>query len=181
MLYLFSKFFKASLLLIFIYIASGCGSGDEKFKTVYDNYRFDTAVIKKLPLYDSLARTISASQPLFQKYIDTSESFRAFRYMPAAYQEGVYRQLPPELDSGISPIYKALGDNFIYGFDLYKDSTIKIYIRAYPVKKTMVDIEENLAYYPEDKKVKQRAFPLKDTTLNKHWQYWVRFNEQGLF
>jgi hypothetical protein len=181
MLQLFSKFFAAPSLLIFILIASGCGSGDEKFKNVYNNYRFDTAVINKLPLYDSLASFVSANIALFHKYTDTSEAYQAFRYMPTAYDAGVYRQLPAELDSGISPIYKALGEHFIYGFDVFKDSTIKIYIRAYPVKKTMVDIEENLAYYPTGKKMKQREFPVKDTVLNKQWQYWVRLNEQGLF
>jgi len=181
MLLMFSKFLKASLLLLFIYIAAGCGSGDDQLKNVYNNYRFDTAVIKKLPLYDSLARTISANLPLFHKYIDTTEAYKAFRYMPAAYEAGVYRQLPPELDSGISPIYTALGEHFIFGFDVFKDSTIKIYIRMYPVEKTMVDIAENLGYYPAGKKMKQREFPVKDTVLNTHWQYWVRLDQQGLF
>jgi len=180
MLHLFSKFFAASSLLILL-IASGCGSGDEKFKNVYNNYRYDTAVINKLPLYDSLARAISANIPLFQKYTDSGEAYQAFRYMPGVFEAGVYTKLPAEADTSIGRIFTALGAHFIYGFDIFKDSTIKIYIRAYPVKKTMVDIEEHLAYYPAGTGMKKREFPLKDTVLNKHWQYWVRLDQQGLF
>jgi len=115
------------------------------------------------------------------KAIDTNEAYQAFRYMPASFETGVFARLPPEAGTKIGQYYTALGTNFIAGFDLFKDSTIKIYIRRLTADTAMLDIEENLSYYPAGKNIRPREFPVKDTVLNRNWQYWIWFNERGLF
>lgn len=100
--------------------------------------------------------------------------------MPAAYEKGVFNQLPKEAGTTIGHWFTALGKD-IFAFDLFKDSTIKIYIRRLSSDTALLDIEENLSFYPEGKKIRPREYPVKDTVLNPHWQYWIRFNEPGLF
>lgn len=178
---LFRNFITGFVLLMFLYTAAGCGSGSNKILSLYNNYPFDTAVIEKLPVYDSLAAAISEKLPVLLKAIDTNEAYQAFRYMPASFETGVFAQLPPEAGTKIGQYCTALGANFFAGFDLFKDSTIKIYIRRLPVDTAMLDIEENLSYYPAGENIRTREFPVKDTVLNQNWQYWIRFNERGLF
>ena len=93
----------------------------------------------------------------------------------------LFKKLPRDGAVKINEYFTQLGKNFIYGFDLFKDGTIKIYIRSSPSKTSQVDIEENLSYYPVGSNISRREFPVKDSILNKHWQYWIRFNKQGLF
>ncbi len=174
-------FYTAIVLLLFLYTMPGCSTTSKKTLSVYTTYPFDTAVINKLPLYDSLAAAITAKLPVLLNLLDTNEAYQAFRYMPAEYETGVFNQLPPEADTSIGHYFTALGKQHIFAFDLFKDSTIKIYIRRLSSDTAMLDIEENLSFYPEGKKMRSREFPVKDTALNAHWQYWVRFNEPGLF
>ena len=93
----------------------------------------------------------------------------------------VFKRLPPKAGVDIDPYFTKPGKNFIYGFDVFKDSTIKIYIRSSTSDTAQLDIEENLSYYPAGSNMRRREFPVKDTILNKHWQYWARFSKQRLF
>ena len=93
----------------------------------------------------------------------------------------VSRKLPQEAAPKIEQYFAQLGKDFVYGFDFFKDSTIKIYVRKTYAEKTRIDIEENLSYYPVGKNIHRRQFPAKDTILNQRWQYWTRFNEERLF
>jgi hypothetical protein len=101
--------------------------------------------------------------------------------LPLSDQDDVFKKLQPEVAPSIEPYFIKLEKDFIYGFDVFKDSTIKIYIRKSPSEKSQVDIEENLSYYPVRSNMRRREFPDKDTILNEHWQYWSRFNKRGLF
>ena len=101
--------------------------------------------------------------------------------MPLSNEADVFTKLPPEAATKIDQYFTKLGKDFIDGFDVFKDSTIKIYIRSSPSETSQVDIEENLSYYPNGSNILRREFPVKDTILNKHWQYWIRFNKRGLF
>jgi hypothetical protein len=175
------NFFTGTVLLLFLYLLAGCSSGKNKTLSVYNTYPFDTTVINKLPLYDSLAAAITAKLPALLNLLDTSEAYQAFRYMPAAYETGVFNQLPPEAGTTIGQYFTALGKQHIFAFDLFKDSTIKIYIRRLSSDTALLDIEENLSFYPAGKTIRPREYPVKDTLLNTHWQYWIRFNEPGLF
>jgi hypothetical protein len=174
------KFFTATLLLLFVYLLPGCSGYDKKMMSVYNNYPFDTAVIHQLPLYDSLATAIGQKLPVLLQQIDTGESYRAFRYRPASYEQGVFNQLPKEAGSTIGHWFTALGKNIV-AFDFFKDSTIMISIRRLNSDTTTLGIEENLSFYPAGKTMRPREFPIKDTVLNARWQYWIRFIKPGIF
>lgn len=138
-------------------------------------------MIQKLPIYDSLASAILEKFPFFKQHINEKDSYRAYKYMPLSDQSDVFRELPVETGPRIDHYFTKLGKDFIYGFDIFKDSTIKIYIRRSSSEKSQVDIEENLSYYPLRSNMRRREYPIKDTILNEHWQYWSRFKKPGLF
>ena len=179
MQHFFRKLFIKSSMLLFLLAAAGCKT-ENKALTAYRNYTFDATVIEKLPLYDSLVSAILVKAPLIHKYIHDNDSYHAFRYMPASREVEVFKKLPIELGTDIDKYFTMLGKNFIYAFDVFKDSTIKIYVRSRTLE-TKVDVEENLSYYPAGKKLRQREYPAKDTVLNTHWQYWARFDNPGIF
>lgn len=181
MLYLTCRFFILFCLLLFICILPGCASEEEKISDDYNKYKFDPKVIEKLPVYDSLVLAIIANFSSFKKFIRDEDSYRSFRYMPSSVEDEVFIKLPAEAAPRIDPYYTRLGNDFIYGFDIFQDSTIKIYVRASYSSKSDVDIWENLSYYPAGTNIKQREFPDKDSILNKNWQYWTRFRKRALF
>ena len=178
----FSHPFLARLsILLFLYLASSCHSEPEEVSADFKNYKFDPKVIEKLPIYDSLASAILEKFTFFQQHINDNDSYRAYKYMPLSEQPDVFKKLPQEVAPRIDHYFTVLGNNFIYGFDVFKDSTIKIYIRSSPSEKSQADIEENLSYYPIRSNIRRREFPIIDTLLNEHWLYWSRLNKRGLF
>lgn len=172
--------FIGSAALFFLIVTGGCDSGPDNTRPVYDAYRFDQKVIEKLPVYDSLAVAILKKLPLFH-ILNGNDSNQAFRYSPLSDESAVFKRLPPEAGTDIDRYFTQLGTNFIKGFDVFHDSTIKIYIRTVPPGSSKVNIEEHLSYYPAGTKMKQRDFPFKDTILNDRWQYWARFSKPELF
>lgn len=181
MLYQIRQFLTGSFLVLFLFAVAGCSAGEEDVNNELNNYKFDQQVIANLPLYDSLVAAIIENFPSFQKYIRDEDSYRSFRYMPFSTDDpDVFIKLPPAAAPKIDPYYTRLGKDFIHGFDIFKDSSIKIYVRTRFSTKSEVDIRENLSYYPAGN-FWNREFPEKDTMLNKNWQYWVRFDKRGLF
>jgi len=178
--YLFCKFLKIFSLALFLFAVAGCNSGEKAVEKEYDNYKFDQQVIDKLPLYDSLVATIIANFPSFDKFIKEKDSYRAFRYRPASEDPDVFIKLPPAAEPKITPYYNRIGKDLIYGFDVFKDSSVKIYVRARLTAGSEVDIVENLSYYSKGN-IRNRVFPEKDTALNTNWQYWTWFGKRGLF
>jgi hypothetical protein len=181
MRYFLHSFWTRLAILLLLYTITGCHSNSENVSSVYKNYKFDQKVIEKLPLYDSLASAILKKLSFFQQHMDLNESYHAYRYLPLSDQADVFKQLHPEVAPYIDPYLAKLGKDFIYGFDVLKDSTIKIYIRKNPSGKSEMDIEENLSWYPMGTNIRRREFPDKDSILNEHWQYWYRVNKPGLF
>jgi hypothetical protein len=180
MFYMVGRFLTISFLLLFLCAVTSCDTEKEEVADDYKNYRFDPRVIEKIPIYDSIAAAIIQSFPSFQKYIRDEDSYRSFRYMPSSDDADVFIKLPPEAGIKIDPYFNQLGKDFIYGFDVFRDSSIKIYVRTNFSGKSQVDIVENLSYYPAGN-IRRREFPERDTVLNKNWQYWVRFSKRGLF
>jgi len=168
-------------IFLFLYLATGCHLDSEKVSADYKSYKFDPKVIERLPLYDSLVSAILEKSLFFQQHINENDSYCAYKYMPLSDQTDVFKKLPQEVAPKIDLYFTKLGKDFIYGFDVFKDSTIKIYIRNSPSEELQVDIEENLSYYPVRSNIRRRELPIKDTILNEHWQYWTRFNKRGLF
>jgi hypothetical protein len=177
MVYRFHSYLAGLTLLLFLYTMNGCHSASKEIEPLYEDYKFDTAVIAKLPVYDSLASAIREKLPFLRQHMDQNESYRAYRYLPFSDQTDVFKELHPEIASVINPIINRLGKDLFRGFDAFSDSTIKIYIRAR--KSGNIDIEEHLSYYPAGSKMREREFPDKDSILNNHWQYWVRFSKPG--
>lgn len=170
---------RISMILCLLLLAS-CNHGPEK-TSIYNCYQFDKNVIEKLPVYDSLVQTILENYPSFQVYIKKDESYRAYRYMPLADSNDLIKRLPASGSIKINQYFTRLGQHFIYGFDLFKDSSIKIYIKKTISEKDQVEIRENLSYYPPGTEIRRREFPVKDTLLNKNWQYWIAFDGRDLF
>lgn len=168
-------------LIVFLFAAGSCNSKGDKIIPAYNNYKFDQKVIEKLPIYDSLASAILENIHLFQDSINKNDSYQAFRYMPNSNKPEMSQKLPSEVSANIDRYITKLGKDFFYGFDIFKDSTMKIHVRKKTIEKTKVDIEENLSFYPIGLNIRHRTYPLKDTILNIHWQYWVHFDAPGLF
>jgi hypothetical protein len=138
--------------------------------------------MEHLPMYDSLVLSIMEKLPVFLQNIDTSDSYQAFRYVPGSGEKGFFYKLPASAGLKIDYYFTKLGKDLIYRFDVFKDSTVKIYIRNTESEKNMVYIVENLSYYPRQGTLMQpRTFPAKDTVLTPHWQYWMRVEEPRLF
>jgi hypothetical protein len=180
MLYLIRQFLTSLSPVLFLFAVAGCDTGEKEVTEEYNNYKFDQQVIDKLPLYDSLVSAIIEKFSSFKKYIKDDDAYRAFRYMPSSGDPEVFIKLPPEAAPEITPYYSRLGKDLINGFDVFKDSSIKIYVRTRLSSKTQVEIRENLSYY-SGANIRDRVFPDKDTTLNKNWQYWAWFGKRDLF
>jgi hypothetical protein len=173
---------KSTLLFILIYLAAGCNSAPKEQVVIKNrDYRFDSTVIQQLPLYDSLVKEILAHFPYYKKFINEQDSYRAFKYHPNSEYSDVHKELAPDIAPGIQRIFQKLGKDHIRAFDVFGDSSIKINIRYLEDVEARVDKEENLSYFPLGKKMQHREMPVKDTILNSHWQFWIRFNERRFF
>ena len=168
-------------IILYLFVATGCSSDSKKTTAIYNNYKFDKQVIENLPVYDSLVHAILENYPSLQQYINEEESYRAYRYMALSNSNDLFKKLPRDGAVKVSKYLTQLGKNFIYGFDLFKDSTIKIYIRSSFSEKDQSEIKECLSYYPPGSNIRRREFSVKDTMLNKNWQYWISFDKPSLF
>jgi hypothetical protein len=166
--------------MILLLLLTGCQTDSHEVADISAKYKFDQRVIEKLPLYDSLATAILEQLSFFQQQIDQKGSYHAYKYIPGSEHEDAFRVLPKEIAPKIEKQYNKIGKDFIYGFDVFKDSTIKIRIRYGLSENLPVDIEENLSYFPTSIHIQHRELPNRDTILNAHWLYWVRFNKHGL-
>jgi len=180
MQYLFRQFLNFFSLLIFLFTVAGCDIEEKEVNEEFSNYKFDQQVIDRLPLYDSLAVAIIGNFPSFAKFIKDGDSYRSFRYIPDSQDPDVFIKLPPAAAPKVTPYYNRIGKDFIYGFDIFKDSSIKFHVRTRRSPESKVDIAEHLSYYSGGN-IRDRIFPEKDTTLNKNWQYWTSFGKRGLF
>ncbi len=180
MLYPVRNFLTCLSLLLFLFVLAGCNTGEKEVKAEFNKHSFDQQVIDKLPLYDSLVSAIVANFPSFKKFIKDNDSYRSFRYIPGSEDPDVFIKLPPAAALNIEPYYTRLGKDLIYGFDVFKDSSVKIYVSTRFLPGSKIDITENLSYYPGGN-FRDREFPEKDTILNKHWQYWAQFSKRGVF
>lgn len=167
-------------LLCFLCLSIGCNLDSKEIKPAYQRYKFDTGILNKIPIYDSLASAILAHFSFFQKHINEQDSYRSYKYRPAPGEADVYNHFPPGITPKINQYYSRLGKGFIYGFDVFSDSSIKIYVKKKHLDTLQIDILENLSYYPSGSKMQARAFPVKDTILNEHWQYWIFFHKPRL-
>lgn len=170
-----------SFLLLLTAMTAGCHADSNEVSAVFYNYRFDPRVINSLPLYDSLLSSIEKNMGVFQKNIDPNDSYKSFRYKPGSAESGVFNVLPKEAGPEIEYYFSKLGKDLIYRFDVFTDSTIKIYISNRPSSLNGIYVEENLSYFPAEASITKKTFPAKDTLLNRHCQYWMRVSERRFF
>jgi len=163
-------------VIVFLCFVAGCRPKD--FTSVFQNQKFDQQVIEKLPLYDSLSNVLLHYYPSIQQYIKEKNSYKYIIYFDST---DTYKEFPKEGSERIKKLVTQLSKRFIYGFEVFKDSTIKIYIRDSYLKPYRLNVIERLSYYPAGSDIKHREFPAKDTILNKNWQYWILFEQENLF
>jgi len=163
-------------LIIFLCLAAACNTND--LTSHFNNHKFDKEVIDKLPLYDSLANVILENFTSIRPHIKV-ESY--YSYIPAEDGNDLYKVLPKPGADKVKQYINQLGAGYIYGFDIFKDSTIKIHIKEFYFQADHLHIREKLSFYPTGTNIRKREFPIKDTILNKNWQYWISFDKQEFF
>lgn len=168
------------VFVLLVNLLLGCDPNEKHVTTAYNNYQFDKQVIDRLKDYDSLAIAIEAKISMFQKDIGEDGSYRAYRYSPTNKDQEHTNKLPAGADT-VAYFFNKIGANFIEGFDVFKDSTIKMSIRSTSSTTLPIIIDEALSYYPSTDSISRRAFPIRDTVLNKRWLYWARVREMGYF
>jgi len=159
-----------------MWLVAGCSNDDLTSK--FNNHKFDQGVIDKLPVYDSLANVLLENFPSIRQRIKV-ESY--YSYWPAEHVNDLYKVLPKPGADKVKQYLNQLGAGYIYGFDVYKDSTIKIHLKEIYFQADHLHIREKLSFYPTGTNIRKREFPIKDTILNKNWQYWISFDKQEFF
>ena len=163
--------------IILICLFAGCDS--KEVKQQYQDHPFDQQVIEKLPIYDSLCAVLIRNFPSYREEIQKNN---AFKIVYTSDTSALNKDLPHEAAVKVNRYFRQLGNRFIYRLDVYKDSSIRISVRDTYIDKSKLNIGERLSYFPDSSAMKKREFPVKDTMLNDHWQYWISFNEEvGFF
>ncbi|HUC83022.1 MAG TPA: hypothetical protein VMR70_19090 [Flavisolibacter sp.] len=158
-------------VLLLCVLAAACGSGKKDFD--HKSHPFDPEVIAKLPLYDSISSVLLQNFSALQNEIKEHASFDySFSGTAAAFNP----KLPNDALQKIRTYQARLGEDFLFEFSVYKDSTIKYSVRDRELKDQGVTVRERLSYLPNGGTMQRRNPPNKDTILNRNWQYWIRFD-----
>ena len=163
-------------VILLLFLVAGCHSNETPAEL--PDHPYDEQVIAKLPVYDSLVNELLAYCPLIQK---PNENETYSMYKLSSDSNILYGRLPPEGAVKVRQYFTQLGQGFIFGFQLYKDSSIKIFIRDSYSGQYNLTISERLSFYPKGGNMRRRESPMKDSILNRNWQYWISFDERGLF
>lgn len=163
-------------VIIFLCLAASCRN--KNLTSIFQNHKFDKEVIDKLPLYDSLTNVLLENYPSIRPHIEPEGSYR---YLPAEDGNDLDKVLPKPGADKVKQYLSQLGADFIYGIDVFKDSTIRISVRDTYIQADHLHIRERLSFLPKGGSFQEREFPVKDTILNRNWQYWISFDEQFLF
>src|SRR3954453_10262576 len=105
----FWKLLPSSLFLLLLF---SCRDFDSKeVSDEYQKYRFDSTVITKLPVYDSLASSILEKYSYFRQHIKETDAYRSYKYMPNSNGSDVYKKLPVEISPKIDLYFTKLGND----------------------------------------------------------------------
>ena len=160
-------------LIIALLFFTACSSNDKSYDT--RSHRFDTTVINRIPLYDSLGQLI------IRNFASVSFSIEEhYFYYTHTTDTSVLLKIFPAADARkIHQVMNQLGEDHIYRFDVFKDSSIKFYIRDTYLDEYRMNIMERLSYIPGNEDIQPRQPPIKDTIIGRNWQYWISFEEKG--
>ena len=146
-------------VLLFLFLAAaGCRSKEKTYD--YAAHRFDPQVIERLPLYDSLSRLLIQNFPSLQPDIKEKNSILYERSKGPSFRSVT---LPPETVAKINGYLQQLGENFITGFSVYKDSSIKYFVRDTYLEPYYLTVRDRLSYFPNGRIMKHREPPLIKT------------------
>ena len=164
-----------AFLLLFFLIA--CEQKD--YTADFNKYNYDMQVIDRIPVYDSLAWAILSNLTAFIP-ADRDSNY-VFRYRPYTINKEDYQKLPQAEIKKVDEYIAKVGRGFIYGFDLFKDSSIRFYVGDSFMQGPRIWAQERLSYFRDTTTIRKREPPTKDTVIQKRWQYWIRFDEPELF
>ena len=160
----------AILTILLLY---GCKSKYSKYD--FKNHKFDVQVIERLPLFDSLGWVLVQYYPSIEQHFKNG---MRFQYITAHDGNDLYKAYPKEGADKIKGLLNNIGGQYIYGFEVFKDTTMKFLISDTYIQEYNIDISERLSFFPNTDSIKHKEPPTKDTILNKHWQYWIQFDER---
>ena len=158
-------------VILFLFLAISCREGSN-----YDiaKYKFDNKVIEKIPMYDSLVKLIIANFPSIKQHLKDNAAFEWEPYWDSVI---LYQKFPKDAALQIDRTYHQIGDNFIYAFHVFRDSSVRISVREYYDKKDQAVVREYLSYSPNGARKKERDSKFRDTIVNTNWLYWVMFDD----
>ena len=172
------QFFK----LFTLCLLTGC-SQHKDYRESFNQWNFDSNVIKNFSKYDSLRGILLPAIDSFhlseEKYSFTYiYNFDTLDHQISGYSNN---DLPKHISQKAIKIIRELGKNNIFGFSISKDSSIDIFIRNTHLLKYYLDVRERLEWKPYRKKHEKLEFPFKDTSLTDQWRYWVWFDKRAEF
>lgn len=160
-------------IIIILLVLTACSSNDKTYDT--QRHPFDTIVINRIPVYDSLGQLI------MKNFASLSSSIEEhyFYYTHTTDTSVLLENFPPGDARRIHHYMNQIGEDNIYRFDVFKDSSIKFYIRDNYLDEYRLNIRERLSYIPGAGNIQPRQPPVKDTIIGRNWQYWISFEEKG--
>lgn len=183
------RFFVISLLFCFIVVLNAC-TAQKTTKTVKEVFRheqFDTGVINRLYLYDSLKSILVANLDTIFSYRNAKifsekkpthpeETLFNFIYIPEKGEPSDkigLETLPAAVYSKVDNICRQLGSNRIVGFDLQRNKTIvNVTIKNNSDEETLAETQHSLTWNWDHRSDANELE--KDSVLGKGWIYYIQ-------
>ena len=141
--------------LFALFILCVVASCEQKDHTAdFSQYQYDQQVIDRIPAYDSLASVIVANHTAFIP--KERDSHYVFRYRPYTISKDDYQKLPQVEIKKVDEYIAKVGRGFIYGFDLFRDSSIRFYVRDSFMQGPRYWAQERLSYFRDTTKIQKR-------------------------
>ena len=179
-----------SLLLIFL-LASCANQEQERARQQLKEQQPDTAVINRLPLYDSLRSIVIARLPECFRAEDLEQLEDRREWAANTFflnQKGALQELAPpdkdevrlpaDLQKSILGLFQQIGSNHIFGFEIRLDSTFTALIRNEYAKELHLDIRERLSWTAQNDSLQHGAF-MKTVPVAGHWTYLIWYDKRG--
>lgn len=165
--------------LLFTFFLFSCRNSKD-FKSDFEAHNFDDKVIQNLPQYDTLRQIIFKRFDSFR--LSNSKTYFTYIYNfdTATHISGYSNTaIPKAIYSQTIQLFERIGRDNLFGFTIYKDSTVEFLIRNTHLKKYYLDFRERLYWYPKTINISTTKFPIKDTILNERWQYMIWYDKRA--
>jgi hypothetical protein len=184
------RLFILPLLFCFIVVLNACRAPKttKTVKEVFNHEQFDTSVIHRLYLYDSLKNILVANIDTIFNYrsakafenttnsIQAEETFFNFIYIPGkggSSDKIGLETLPSILYSKVDNICRQLGSDRIVGFDLQRNKTIvNVTIKNNSDEETFAETQHSLTWNWDHRSDANELE--KDSVLGKGWIYYIQ-------